>query len=87
MGKNMNLYNQAKFAAESLMRHYRKGAYRVIKDPEGVISLWAIEGNPNDPFSISFLIRSNSPPGSTFCHSRGSNRESSLLNPQNLDPR
>jgi FkbM family methyltransferase len=27
------------------------------------------------------LIRSNSPLGSTFCHSRGSNRESSLLNP------
>ncbi|MDD2734589.1 MAG: hypothetical protein PHF56_11670 [Desulfuromonadaceae bacterium] len=52
--KNMNLYSQAKAAAESLMRHYRKGAYRVIRDPEGVISLWAIEGNPNDPFSLSF---------------------------------
>ena len=57
MGKNTNLYNQAKLAAESLMRHYRKGAYRVIRDPEGVISLWAIEGNPNDPFSISFVER------------------------------
>lgn len=50
----MNLYSQAKVAADSLMRHYRKGAYRVIRDPEGVISLWAIEGNPNDPFSLSF---------------------------------
>jgi hypothetical protein len=29
----------------------------------------------------NILIRSNSPLGSTFCHSRGSNRESSLLNP------
>ena len=57
MGKNTNLYSQAKLAAESLMRHFRKGAYRVIRDPEGVISLWAIEGNPNDPFSISFANR------------------------------
>ena len=57
MGKNMDLYNQAKFAAESLMRHYRKGAYRVIRDPEGVISLWAIESNPNDPFSLSFVYK------------------------------
>jgi hypothetical protein len=52
--KNTNFYSQAKVATESLMRHYRKGAYRVIRDPEGVISLWAIEGNPNDQFSISF---------------------------------
>ena len=57
MGKNTNLYSQAKLAAESLMRHFRKGAYRVIRDPEGVISLWAIQGNPNDPFSISFANR------------------------------
>jgi len=57
MNKNTNLYNQAMVAAESLRRHYRKGAYRVIRDPEGVISLWAIEGNPNDPFSLSFVER------------------------------
>ena len=48
------LYNQAIRAVESLKRHYRNGAYRVIRDPEGVVSLWEIEGNPNDPFSISF---------------------------------
>jgi hypothetical protein len=57
MGNNTNLYNQAKVAAESLLRDYRKGAYRVVRDPEGVISLWAIEGNPNDPFSMSFVDR------------------------------
>jgi len=57
MDKNMDLYNQAKFAAESLMRQYRKGAYRVIRDPEGVISLWAIESKPNDPFSLSFVYK------------------------------
>ena len=51
----MDLHTQAKFAAESLMRQYRKGAYRVIRDPVGVISLWAIESTPNDPFTLSFV--------------------------------
>jgi hypothetical protein len=36
------------------MRHYRHGAYRVIRDPEGIVTLWEIEGSPNAPFSISF---------------------------------
>lgn len=45
----------AKSAAALLMRNYRHGAYRVIRDPEGVVSLWAIEGNPHAPFSISFV--------------------------------
>ena len=42
-------------AARTLMRHYRHGAYRAIRDPEGVISLWAIEGNPHAPFSLSIV--------------------------------
>jgi len=48
------LYNQAKSAVATLVSHYRYGAYRVIKDPDGIVSLWAIEGNANAPFSISF---------------------------------
>jgi len=56
-GKDRQLYNQAKVAVESLLRHYRKGAYRVIRDPEGVVSLWAIESGPNDAFTISFVNR------------------------------
>ena len=51
------LYSQAKNAVATLMRHYRHGAYRVIRNPDGVISLWAIDGGPNDPFSISFVER------------------------------
>jgi len=39
------------------MRHYRKGVYRVIRNPEGVVSLWSIESGPNDPFAISFVER------------------------------
>ena len=57
MSRDTLIHNQAKAAVESLMRHYRKGAYRVIKDPEGVVNLWAIESNPTDPFSISFVDR------------------------------
>lgn len=57
LGKNTRIFSQAMVAAETLRRHYRKGTYRVIRDPEGVISLWAIEGNPNDPFSLSFVER------------------------------
>ena len=53
--RDPNLGSQARGAAETLMRHYRFGAYRVIRDPEGVVSLWAIEGSPNAQFSISFV--------------------------------
>jgi hypothetical protein len=55
MNVNANLSSQAKEAAASLMRRYRHGAYRAIRDPEGVVSLWAIEGSPNAPFSLSFV--------------------------------
>lgn len=55
--RDINLCSQAKSAVESLKRHFRYGAYRAIRDPEGVIGLWAIEGRPNAPFSISFTDR------------------------------
>jgi len=54
MDKELNLCRQAEGATEKLQRRYRKGAYRIIRDPEGVVSLWLIEGSPDDPFSISF---------------------------------
>lgn len=50
-----NIYNQANEAVASLKRRYRHGAYRAIRDPEGIVSLWAIEGSPNAPFSISLV--------------------------------
>jgi hypothetical protein len=55
MSRDSQLHDQARVAVKSLMLHYHYGAYRVIRDPEGAISLWAIEGGPNDPFSISFV--------------------------------
>ena len=53
--RDITIYNQAIVAVATLMRHYRHGAYRAIRNPEGVVSLWAIEGSPNAPFSISFV--------------------------------
>ena len=55
MTLNRELLNQATSAVRSLQTHYRYGSFRVIRDPEGVVSLWAIEGDPKAPFSISFV--------------------------------
>jgi hypothetical protein len=55
LNRDLHLYSQAKIGIEALMRHYRCGAYRVIRDPEGVVSLWAIEGSPHAPFSLTFV--------------------------------
>jgi hypothetical protein len=57
MNRDMNLYNQGKGAVVQLVRRYQRGSYRVIRDPEGVISLWAIEGSERSPFSVSFADR------------------------------
>jgi hypothetical protein len=57
MNKEPNLYNQGKNAVAILMRSRRHGSYHVIRDPEGVFSLWAIEGCEREPFSLSFANR------------------------------
>ncbi|KAB0667624.1 hypothetical protein F6V25_02720 [Oryzomonas japonica] len=58
MDRDVNLYNQGKNALMLLVRLYRqRGSYRIIRDPEGVISLWAIEGAERTPFSVSFADR------------------------------
>ena len=49
-----NLHNQGKSAVTRLMNRYMRGAYRIIRDPEGAISMWAIEGTAYMPFSITF---------------------------------
>jgi len=52
-----NLLNQANNTVVMLRQLYQRGAYRVIRDPDGVITLWAIEGLERDPFSIQFANR------------------------------
>jgi len=48
------LYRQGISAVAQLKTYYPRGAYRIIRDPEGVISFWAIEGTEKSPFSVSF---------------------------------
>ena len=57
MNRDVNLYNQGKNALALLVRLYQRGSYRIIRDPEGAISLWAIEGDERGPFSVSFADR------------------------------
>ena len=54
---DVNLKNQAKSSVILLRQMYQRGSYRVIRDPEGVISLWAIEGFEKEPFSLQFANR------------------------------
>ena len=54
MHRDVNLYQRGNGAVAQLMRVYRRGSYRAIRDPEGVISFWAIEGLENSAFSLSF---------------------------------
>ena len=54
MSSDTYLNNQGIRALAQLKSYYPRGAYRIIRDPEGVISLWAIEGTENSPFTVSF---------------------------------
>lgn len=52
------LYRQAGTALAAFYRHVsQRGAYRVIRDPEGVISIWDIIGKEKGPFEMSFADR------------------------------
>jgi len=55
--QNAHLYHQGKIAVAQLVRLYQRGSYRVIRDPEGAVSLWAMEGCERGPFTISFADR------------------------------
>jgi hypothetical protein len=54
MRKDAALYNQGKTAVGLLAHNRQRGCYRVIRDPEGVVSMWAIEGIEREPFALSF---------------------------------
>jgi len=57
MTESQSLLSQARSAVTTLLRQYRHGSYRIIIDPEEKVSLWAIEGSPNAPFTISFTYK------------------------------
>lgn len=58
MDTNEALYRSGRTALAAFCRHVsQRGAYRVIRDPEGAISIWDILGKENGPFEISFADR------------------------------
>jgi hypothetical protein len=54
MTKDTAMYNLGRSALAQLAQNRRQGFYHVIRNPEGVISMWAIEGEERGPFRISF---------------------------------
>lgn len=51
------LYQEAKNSVAVLRQKYQRGVYRVIRDPEGVVSFWSVEGLEQNPFSLQFANR------------------------------
>jgi hypothetical protein len=54
MTKDTALYNLGKNALALLAKNRQRGSYHVIRDPDGVISMWGVEGEERGPFRISF---------------------------------
>jgi hypothetical protein len=44
-------------AIARLLQMWKRGSYRVIRDPEGEISIWTVVGKERQPFSICFVER------------------------------
>ena len=57
MTRDAALYHLGRNAMVLLARNRQRGSYHVIRDPDGVISMWAIEGEERGPFRISFANR------------------------------
>lgn len=55
MTKDAALYITGKNAVVLFANNRKRGSYRVIKDPDGVISAWSIEGDERGPFRIAFV--------------------------------
>jgi len=54
---DLKLSHEAQSAIVVLRQKYPRGVYRVIRDPEGVISFWSVEGLEQAPFSLQFANR------------------------------
>jgi len=55
------LYRQGTAAVAAFSRHVsQRGWYRIIRDPEGVVSVWDILNTQTKPFAITFVDRGHS---------------------------
>ena len=57
MIRDIALYNLGKNAVGTFANNRRIGSYRVIKDPDGMISVWSIEGEERCPLRMSFASK------------------------------
>lgn len=57
MTRDTALYNVGKNALLLLAKNRQRGAYHVVRDPDGVVSIWSVEGEERGPFRISFANR------------------------------
>lgn len=58
MNNKEALYRQGAAAVAAFCTHVsQRGWYRIIRDPEGTISIWDILGTQAKPFSITFVDR------------------------------
>ena len=55
MVKDIILYKQGEEAIAALARNRRqRGSYHIVRDPEGVVSMWAVDGMERASFAITF---------------------------------
>jgi hypothetical protein len=52
-----NIYAVGKDAVALLAKNCQRGSVHAVRDPDGVVSLWAIEGEERGPFRITFANR------------------------------
>ncbi len=61
MSRNAELYRQGHDAVAAFCMHVSKrGWYRIIRDPEGSISIWDILNTQSKPFAVTFVDRGRS---------------------------
>jgi hypothetical protein len=57
MTRDAVLYNLGKNAIMLLAKNRQRGTYHAVRDPDGVVTLWASEGEERGPFRITFANR------------------------------
>ena len=57
MTRDAALYSLGKKAIMLLAQNRKRGSYHAVRDPDGVVTLWAVIGEERGPFGITFANR------------------------------
>jgi len=52
-----NIYDEGKSAVAALAKTRQRGSYHAVRDPEGAVTLWSVQGEERGPFRITFANR------------------------------